>query len=180
MAIRHWHPIKLSIIWFIDLALFLALWLLASPYSGDEKALAIIIWLVLSIPLFILTWKWASARERLDVGTLTQDTQSNKTLLGFGRILKGISIFMLLMLLIMTFYLVGGGIAALIFYYPVTVLEGFRDSYLSDYSSTEIAVAIVGFVVMVRLAVPVLEDWIPRLRSWVSFKVGLLKLLFKP
>jgi hypothetical protein len=50
---------------------------------------------------------------------------------------------------------------------------------LSDYSSMEIAVAIVGFVVMVRLAVPVLEDWIPRLRSWVSFKIALLKLMFK-
>jgi Na+/melibiose symporter-like transporter len=179
MAIRHWHPLKLGIIWLIDFALLLILWLLASPKKEDQ-ALAILVWLIVSIPVFIITWKWASVRERLDVEASTQDTQSNKALVGFRRELKAVSIFMLLMLLIMTFYLVGGGIAALIFYYPATVLEGFRDSYLSGYSSTEIAVAIVGFVVMVRLAVPVLEDWIPRLRSWVSFKVGLLKLLFKP
>jgi len=63
MAIRHWHPLKLGIIWLIDLALFLVLWLLASPYSGGDQAFVIVVWLTLSIPMFVITWKWASGRE---------------------------------------------------------------------------------------------------------------------
>lgn len=58
MAIHHWHPLKLGIIWLIDLAIFPALWLLASSKEEDQ-ALVIIIWLIFSIPAFVLTWKWA-------------------------------------------------------------------------------------------------------------------------
>jgi hypothetical protein len=63
MAIRHWHPLKLGIIWFVDLILFLALWFLAAPYRGDDKVLVILVWLILSLPVFVITWKWASGRE---------------------------------------------------------------------------------------------------------------------
>lgn len=63
MAIRHWHPIKLGIVWLIDLALFLSLSLFISPDRSEGQALVIIIWLILSIPVFIVTWKWASGRE---------------------------------------------------------------------------------------------------------------------
>lgn len=63
MAIRHWHPIKLGIVWLIDLALFLSLSLEISN-EGGSQAMAIIIWLILSIPLLIVTWKWASGREQ--------------------------------------------------------------------------------------------------------------------
>lgn len=61
--IRHWHPIKLGIVWFIDLAILLILWLLVSPYRRDDQALVIFVWLVLSIPALVVTWKWASDRE---------------------------------------------------------------------------------------------------------------------
>lgn len=63
MAIRHWHPVKLGIVWLIDLALFRVLWLLTSPYSREQKAWIIIIWLISSIPVFVVTWKWATGRE---------------------------------------------------------------------------------------------------------------------
>ncbi len=72
--IRHWHPIKLGIIWLIDLALFRALWLLASPHRGDDKALVIVVWLVLSIPVFVITWKWAGGRE----GRLISGSAANR------------------------------------------------------------------------------------------------------
>jgi len=62
--IQQWHPSKLGVIWLVDLALFRVLWLMASPHRGDDKALVIVVWLVLSIPAFIVTWKWASGRER--------------------------------------------------------------------------------------------------------------------
>lgn len=63
MAIRHWHPLKLGIIWLINLALLVALWLQAHPARRHDQASAIIVWLILSPPVFIVTWKWASGRE---------------------------------------------------------------------------------------------------------------------
>lgn len=73
MAIRHWHPIKLSIIWLIDLTLLFVFWLLASPHKSDQ-ALATATWLFLSIPAFVITWKWASGLEK--PGDLSQVEQS--------------------------------------------------------------------------------------------------------
>jgi hypothetical protein len=63
MAIRHWHPFKLVIIWLISLAILLILWLFASPSRADEQALVVVVWMVLSIPVFILTWRWGSGHE---------------------------------------------------------------------------------------------------------------------
>jgi hypothetical protein len=37
--------------------------LYAHPARRDEQALAIMVWLVLSVPVFVITWKWASGRE---------------------------------------------------------------------------------------------------------------------
>ena len=60
MAVRHWHPLKIILVWGIDLLVLLALWEAESP---RDRAEAILIWLVLSIPVFIITWRWAGARE---------------------------------------------------------------------------------------------------------------------
>lgn len=60
MAARHWHPLKIILIWGIDLLVLLALWEAESP---RHRAEAILIWLVLSIPVFVITWRWAGARE---------------------------------------------------------------------------------------------------------------------
>lgn len=64
MAIRHWHPLKLGIIWFIDLAIFLALWLLIAPRGGENQAMVIVVWLVVSLPIFIITWRWATGLQK--------------------------------------------------------------------------------------------------------------------
>jgi hypothetical protein len=60
MAVRHWHPLKIILVWGIDLLVLLALWEAESP---RHRAEAILIWLVLSIPVFVITWRWAGARE---------------------------------------------------------------------------------------------------------------------
>lgn len=129
MAIRHWHPAKLGIIWLIDLALLLILWLLASP-NEEDQALAILVWLILSIPVFIITWKWASVREQLDVGASTQDTQSNKALWRFRHDVKGFSLSILMLSAIVAYWLVAGVIGGLILYYPSIAVRGFLDGYL--------------------------------------------------
>ena len=67
MAIRHWHPAKIAMLWVLDIALLIAIW---KPCNTDyEDSITqcfyrrnISIWLMLSL-LFILTWRWASARE---------------------------------------------------------------------------------------------------------------------
>jgi hypothetical protein len=173
MAIRQWHPLKLGIIWLIDLAILLILWLLASPVEEDQS-LMVVVWLIISIPTFIITWKWAGSREGIDLGASTQDAQSNKVLMPFRRDLKGFSQYTVILSAIMAYWLVAGMIGALIFYYPGIAVK----SYLPDHSSTELAVIILGVVFLVRIAS--LRDWIPRAGRWMSFKIGLLKLLFKP
>jgi hypothetical protein len=62
MAICHWHPLKLGILWLVDIAVFVALWLEA-PRRHD-RTLAIIVWLILSLPVFSITWRWATGRKR--------------------------------------------------------------------------------------------------------------------
>jgi len=92
MAIRHWHPIKLGIIWFIDLALFLALWLLASPYSREDKAFVIVIWLIFSIPVFVLTWKWATGlQQAIGSDPEKQSDQSDSETLVKFRLFKSLT-----------------------------------------------------------------------------------------
>lgn len=68
MAIRHWHPLKLVLIWVVALLVLVILWEAESPRHHAE---AIFIWLILSIPVFIITWKWASARESKQLATST-------------------------------------------------------------------------------------------------------------
>lgn len=59
-GVQSWHPGKIALLWVIDLAVFFILWLL---YQSYEKAEAVIVWLILSIPVFALTWRWLSRRE---------------------------------------------------------------------------------------------------------------------
>jgi hypothetical protein len=61
VAIRNWHPGKIALIWVIDLAILLALWSLVA--YGEDKALMVFVWLILSIPVFVITWRWLSGRE---------------------------------------------------------------------------------------------------------------------
>lgn len=68
MAIRHWHPAKIAMFWVLDIALLVAIWEPCHTYFEMSFTQCfyrrnILIWLVLSLPLFILTWKWASSRE---------------------------------------------------------------------------------------------------------------------
>jgi len=69
--IHNWHPVKLAIAWVIDLAILLVLWLSVSPSSGADQALVIFVCLILSVPLFVITWKWCSGREPFGSGRNT-------------------------------------------------------------------------------------------------------------
>ena len=70
MAFRRWDRAKIAMLWVLDVATLVVIW---QPCDIDRffgisitKCLYqrdILIWLLLSLPLFILTWKWASARE---------------------------------------------------------------------------------------------------------------------
>jgi hypothetical protein len=69
-GIRYWHPAKVAMLWVLDIALLIALWkpcdtdhLLGFSMTECFYARNILLWLVLSSPVFVLTWKWASARE---------------------------------------------------------------------------------------------------------------------
>ncbi len=61
MAKKDWPPGKITLLWAIDLVLLLGM------YSGQAraagKAQAVLTWLIISIPVFVITWKWLTARE---------------------------------------------------------------------------------------------------------------------
>jgi len=70
MGIRHWHPAKVAMLWVLDIALLIALWkpcdtdhLLGFSMTECFYTRNILLWLVLSSPVFFITWKWASGRE---------------------------------------------------------------------------------------------------------------------
>jgi hypothetical protein len=61
MAIKDWHTGKIGLLWGIDLVLLLGM------YSGQPRAggrgQAVLAWLIISIPVFVVTWKSLTARE---------------------------------------------------------------------------------------------------------------------
>jgi len=74
MAIRHWHPAKLFILWVLDLALLLLL-VLRKPCETTNVGRFVftdcsgtiewvILWLILSLPVFIITWRWGTWRQQ--------------------------------------------------------------------------------------------------------------------
>ena len=61
---RGWHPGKIILMWFLDLVFLFGLY----PTTGrgvrsEDQFLAVIVWLVLSIPVFVITWRWLSSQE---------------------------------------------------------------------------------------------------------------------
>jgi len=56
--VRGWHPGKIILMWFLDLVLLFGIY----PQSSDKFGV-VIVWLVLSIPVFVITWRWLSSRE---------------------------------------------------------------------------------------------------------------------
>jgi len=65
-AIQNWHPIKIIMIWVIDLAVLLSQWRFcpgAREFGCPSNERAIYLWIFLSIPVFVITWIWASGRE---------------------------------------------------------------------------------------------------------------------
>ena len=70
--IRHWHPAKIAMLWVLDIALLGLLWepcdtdyLLGFRMTRCFYTRNVLLWLVLSTPVFVITWKWASSREKL-------------------------------------------------------------------------------------------------------------------
>jgi hypothetical protein len=55
-----WHPGKIALLWGIAVVILL---MLLSLYE-DEKLTALVLWMVLSGPLFYATWVWFGLRER--------------------------------------------------------------------------------------------------------------------
>lgn len=55
-----WHPGKIALLWGIAVVILL---MLLSLYE-DEKLTALVLWMVLSGPLFYATWVWFGSRER--------------------------------------------------------------------------------------------------------------------
>ena len=60
MSVRDWHPGKIGLMWAGYLLLFLAM----VPTAGSDAMPAAMIWFVLAIPAFVITWKWLSGREK--------------------------------------------------------------------------------------------------------------------
>jgi hypothetical protein len=68
MAIRHWHRPKIVLLWvsyFIVVLISWAVTVRINQFRVDLLSTELaLIWLLLFIPLFIVTWKWASGREQ--------------------------------------------------------------------------------------------------------------------
>ncbi|ALA57265.1 hypothetical protein [Nitrospira moscoviensis] len=69
--IHHWHPVKIVLLWILDIALLVVLWKPCDTdyifgFSMNECFYShnILLWLALSFPVFVITWRWASSRER--------------------------------------------------------------------------------------------------------------------
>jgi hypothetical protein len=60
--IRRWHGGKVLMLWAASLLLFIGLKTAFDPYSNDTPAI-VVLWLVLSSPLFVVTWAWFDSRE---------------------------------------------------------------------------------------------------------------------
>ena len=59
---RGWHPGKIALMWFIDLVLLFGMYPTGRVRSSDQTVI-VIFWLVLSIPVFVITWRWLSSQE---------------------------------------------------------------------------------------------------------------------
>ncbi|MBI4002732.1 MAG: hypothetical protein HY348_13245 [Nitrospira defluvii] len=82
MVIRHWHPLKLVIVWALGAAL---VWLLGTILLNgcDGCSLAIILSLVglflgTIVAVIVITWKWISGREPYGFATKNDTTQPIK------------------------------------------------------------------------------------------------------
>lgn len=66
MAIRHWHPLKLVIVWAIGVALACLLWTIIVNLRASSFVLGVLligIFLVAIATPIAITWKWVSGRE---------------------------------------------------------------------------------------------------------------------
>ncbi len=72
VGIRNWHPGKIFVLWVLDFSLLLMLWepcprrSVFGTFGGSRCSHTdeVLLWLLLSIPVIVITWRWASARER--------------------------------------------------------------------------------------------------------------------
>ena len=56
-----WHPGKIALMWFLDLVLLFGMY--PTRARSSQQTEAVVGWLVFSIPVFILTWRWLSSQE---------------------------------------------------------------------------------------------------------------------
>lgn len=67
MTIRHWHPHKIILLWVSYFLVVLITWAAnVKIYDGTVHMLSSGLawfWFFLFIPIFVVTWKWASGRE---------------------------------------------------------------------------------------------------------------------
>src|SRR5467141_2465351 len=61
MSVKEWHPGKIGLLWGVSLVVLVAL---LSAFVSWERAIALVIWFLLTAPILILTWQWFSGRER--------------------------------------------------------------------------------------------------------------------
>jgi len=61
MAIKDWHSGKIGLLWGIDLILLIGMYS-GQPRAGGKGG-AVLAWLIISIPLFVITWKWLTSKE---------------------------------------------------------------------------------------------------------------------
>lgn len=66
MAVRHWHPLKLIIVWAVGAGL---VWVLVSmlnecgPCTNTGLVVLLSLFLATILTVIVITWKWASGRE---------------------------------------------------------------------------------------------------------------------
>jgi hypothetical protein len=71
MAVRNWHRSKIALLWFAYLFVVLITWTVNARITDEYVSLLQVwlawAWFALFVPLFVTTWRWASARESRQV-----------------------------------------------------------------------------------------------------------------
>lgn len=70
MAIRHWHPLKIILLWVSYFLVVLITW--AASFRLREEL--VLFWFLLFIPVFAVTWKWATGLQK--ASNFTQEEPS--------------------------------------------------------------------------------------------------------
>lgn len=94
MAIHHWHPLKIILLWASYFLVMLITWA-ASFRVGLDQAIP---WFILFIPVFAITWRWATGLQKASnftqgegqpsakVGTLRSQSHFSFSAIGWKKI----------------------------------------------------------------------------------------------